>query len=722
MRYAAKDAEAKTFTIYVSDLEVNGSKVALPTPWKHENVVSPEAKAAIEKYMKTTYRPAEHGLKSAAGVVASNLADAQARIDFKFEPPGAVAASTPADMRPSHALLFVKMPLRMAWEGFALPGAAEYDADVVVKDGRHVLVLTTFRLGKKVATSEYAFDDEGLLVSARQDGESELRFAWGGAGDRRRIERVTMESPTPKGTGLYTCSLVYADVGGLQAPVSYSVEGTTAGVRQYLISARVENLVVDGKKVDVVDPSAHVNVVTPEAKAALEAFAKLAYRTNEHGFRSASGTLAPGGIRFDVTPQGAVVRPPEIDPGGTWASVGRGVQPMLGFAYNGVAIVDSPQHDAEFVEQQGRRVLVVTTYRAGSPVAKSESVFDERGLLVSMRSTSLGESSSKTEMRLAWTDVAGQWQLERMECWDASKPVHVTVALAFADVSGLHVPVSLKWMMSNVPGVKRPLLLAVEGFVLNGAPVASPKVALHDNQVTPEAESLMSAYARLVYRPVEHGLIAASGDVVPEGPKPLRRRFSFFAPLFLSVTLPPEGKPDSPDGRAMAASTRLALLGAIDALRVSESLEYDARVVERDGARILEVVEYRAGARTATSEAAFDAAGLVATLRRREGADPAAPTSDVTYRLEWEKAGDVSRVRGIDLSVGAAEARAHKRYAYSYATIDGIQFVTAYTVAFSESGSAEKLYRYLIEDLVLNGKKVAPAKPSDGRAPDDGKK
>jgi hypothetical protein len=272
-------------------------------------------------------------------------------------------------------------------------------------------------------------------------------------------------------------------------------------------------------------------------------------------------------------------------------------------------------------------------------------------------------------------------------------------------------------MFTNVPGVPGSAAFSIDDFVLNDAKVALPKVVLHENSVTPEAQTLMDAYARIVDRPIAHGLVTASGDVVPAGEKPVRRRFSFTAPLFLAVTLPPPVKNDSPEGRAVAASTRLALLLAIDGIRLAESLEYDARVVERDGVRVLEVVEFKSGARSATSEFTFDADGLVATLRRRDGADPAAPTSDVAFRFEWEKSDGSCRVRAAELTVGFTR----KRYEIGRSKIDGVDFVTSYSVVVVENGTSTT-FRYCVEDLVLNGKKVEASKPAADPPTDGGKK
>jgi hypothetical protein len=274
----------------------------------------------------------------------------------------------------------------------------------------------------------------------------------------------------------------------------------------------------------------------------------------------------------------------------------------------------------------------------------------------------------------------------------------------------------MKWMSSNVQGVTRPVVLAVDDLVVNGAKVALPKVVLHENEVSPEAQALLDAYARRVHRPSEHGLVTASGAVMPDGVKaPLRRAFSYSAPLFLKVTLPPEGKPDAASGRAVIASTTFALLLGLDGLRLTESLEYDARVVENADARKLEITNYGAGARTGMSEITFDGAGLVASLRRRDGPDAAAPTSDVEFRFVWEKSGTGNRVHSAELISGPADKEARKRYTLTYSTINGVDVVTSYIVTVLEAGSPEKVFSYRIEDLVVNGKKVDP--PPAGGTP-----
>jgi hypothetical protein len=86
----------------------------------------------------------------------------------------------------------------------------------------------------------------------------------------------------------------------------------------------------------------------------------------------------------------------------------------------------------------------------------------------------------------------------------------------------------------------------------------------------------------------------------------------------------------------------------------------------------------------------------------------------VTFRLEWEKTDGLHRIRAAELTTGSTS----KRYEVRRARIDGVDFVTSYSVVVVESGNTA-MFRYRVDDLVLNGKKVDVPKSdwptSDGR-------
>jgi hypothetical protein len=212
----------------------------------------------------------------------------------------------------------------------------------------------------------------------------------------------------------------------------------------------------------------------------------------------------------------------------------------------------------------------------------------------------------------------------------------------------------------------------------------------------------MDAYERRFRRTVGAGVASASGALTADDAPAATRRFTYSAPLFVSVAAPSEAKPDSPAATELNELIRFGLIAAIDGVRLTESLEYDARVVDRGSGRVLEVVSYATGERTASSEFSFDADGRVASMRRREGVDPAAPESDVTMRCEWAPADEVERLQAVEVTVG----KTRKRFEYSYVEVGGVTFLRSFSFLFeADDGSFQANYR--VEDLVLNGKKVA---------------
>src|SRR5204863_6401489 len=111
---------------------------------------------------------------------------------------------------------------------------------------------------------------------------------------------------------------------------------------------------------------------------------------------------------------------------------------------------------------------------------------------------------------------------------------------AFADVGGLHLPASMKYVVSNVAAEVdgKSVVFSIDDFIVNGAKVPLPKSAIHENVVSPEAQALMTKYEQLVYRAAAHGLVTASGRVAHEvETSPMRYRFTFSAPRFVLVSL-----------------------------------------------------------------------------------------------------------------------------------------------------------------------------------------
>jgi hypothetical protein len=276
--------------------------------------------------------------------------------------------------------------------------------------------------------------------------------------------------------------------------------------------------------------------------------------------------------------------------------------------------------------------------------------------------------------------------------------------------------------MTRACGIAAVLIAAASAARAEDPPPAA-KPAVHENKISADAKAAMDAYAKLVYRPTDRGLRSLSGTIVAESSKtPKTSTFEFTAPAAVSVSTSGDAKPDSPAVNAEAAFHRFALITALDGVRIGGSTELDAAFVEKDGARWLQVVEYRAGARTATVEYALDARGLVTSLRRRTGSDAAKPVSDTTIRLTWGACGKLFRVESADLVSGPPDTTTFGHYELRYGTVDGFSVPTSYVRTHVEAGKDAKPYPYRFDDLVVNGKKAAAPKPGADPPGDAGKK
>jgi hypothetical protein len=705
--YELTTGERREKTVKLRDLAING--VSVPDPLAHLNVVSPEAKAAIDRYERLVDRPAERELKSLTAAVDIDGDGGPLSGRMEFTPPGGVVVSPeprtkPTKSQESAGSYYVTVPFTLAFRGVLMPDASEFDAELVRRGGTTTLLVSKYHDGEKIHATEFGFDADGMPVSETRVGSDDfprITYQWARIGDKRRLSAITIETPAHRTEFVPA----YHEVGGVQIPAVIRATTRVAGEgedRERRTTVRLRSIVLNGKSVDFVDPTAHVNVVTPEANAALEQFAKLVYRPTDHGVKTASATFLPSGLRFELAGGRCSLLPPADESGGTWAAFAATFDPLLRSAWFGPPIADSTHFDAEVVDKLGRRVLVLTSFRDGVAVSRNSLAFDDRGLVVAIHFDVLLPPVKSSEMRVSWTPVGGLWQVERVECWDVKQAQRVTIAFGFADAAGARVPASMKLLVSNVPNVDSAPVLAATDLIVNGAKVVLPPLLVHANEVTPEARTLMDAYERRFRRTVGAGVASASGALTADDAPAATRRFTYSAPLFVSVAAPSEAKPDSPAATELNELIRFGLIAAIDGVRLTESLEYDARVVDRGSGRVLEVVSYATGERTASSEFSFDADGRVASMRRREGVDPAAPESDVTMRCEWAPADEVERLQAVEVTVG----KTRKRFEYSYVEVGGVTFLRSFSFLFeADDGSFQANYR--VEDLVLNGKKVA---------------
>jgi len=479
----------------------------------------------------------------------------------------------------------------------------------------------------------------------------------------------------------------------------------------------------------------HENKVSAEAKAAIEQYQRLVYRPGDRGLLSLSAALAADGgpppvWRIDFKPPRSFGFGPT--PGARPTPVQSKMsiiqlQAPLRAGLMGMPLWDGDEYDAEVVDRGGVKTLVVTEYHGAAKGSTSEFVFDAAGLLAT--ATPTPDASFHPVVKITWERVGDLNRIVGVEMTaaDGAQSMHTKAALSYATVAGVELLTSFT---TSFTATERGTTRQVNGtirlvdVVVNGKSVELPKPKKHENQISPEARAAMDAYAKLVYRPAEHGLVSMSGSIVSEGTTPPQafHVFEFRAPNAVSIAPAAAAPPDTPGVKAGAAFHRFALLAALDGVRIGETTELDAKFVGEGGARTLQVVEYVAEARSATVEFAVDARGLVTSLRRRGGADPAAPTSDVTIRVTWGKFGTLWRVESADLVSGPPETTTFSHFAFQFATVGGCSVPTSYVRTHVETGKDAKVHAYRVEDLVVNGRKAEMPKAPVDPPTDGGKK
>jgi hypothetical protein len=475
-------------------------------------------------------------------------------------------------------------------------------------------------------------------------------------------------------------------------------------------------------------PAAHQNKVSPAAKAAADRFDHLVYRPAEHGLKTLSAVLGAGTApsrplwQFQFNPPDHPKLTPspgaKPSPAQTQAAEVQLAMPLRA-AYEGVPLFDEKEYDADVVERDGLHVLAVTSFRGGAKLRTTEFTLNDEGLLDVARPVASADGVCPV-MKLAWEKVGDRRRIASIDLTvlrGAEVSAEFAYTLAYADVAGVNVETSfvLKGWVTEA-GKKHDVDVSVrlDSLTVNGKPDDRPRPGAHANKISPEAKAAIDAYAKLVYRSAEHGLVSMSGTIVPAWMKtPAATTFEFKAPNLMNLAAAADGKP-------APGFHRFALFAAIDAVRIGESTEFDAELVEKDGRRTVEVVEYRAGAKLATTTYVLDADGLVSSLTRLV-AERTPQAADVVITLKWAKFGGLYRVEHAELASVSAEKQVSADYAFTYATVDGMSIVTSYVRTVREPGKDAKEYPYRIDDLVVNGKKVDTTKPATPPADDGGK-
>jgi hypothetical protein len=251
---------------------------APPVAAKHENKISPEAKAAFEKMAKAVNGPLQKGVKEATGTVV--VEGPQGAMTFKFTvKDGAVSveSAAPAGGGPGGggggggrggmgggARMWSRQI--EGYMGYALgvfnpSDDVEHDATVETKDGKEVVAVVHFRGGEPTERRELSTNADGLVASAvitrsgikggggdpmkRAEQVNNATYSWTKSGDAWRLDKVEIKSSG----ATTTVALVHLDVAGSAFPASWTMT-MSAGAS---VKSKVTELTVDGKKVEIKD-------------------------------------------------------------------------------------------------------------------------------------------------------------------------------------------------------------------------------------------------------------------------------------------------------------------------------------------------------------------------------------------------------------------------------------------------------------------------------------
>jgi hypothetical protein len=477
---------------------------------RHENRVSPEAKAAMEKFRSLVYRPAEHGLVSATGEIVAAGFPSRVRSTFEFTPPGRMKTAVPPVLDEEKRRLkltgnLIDYPLSTSVDASDVFDDWQCDAEVADGNGARVLRLSAFRDGKPTANSEFEFDAAGLVVrhtwrAQNEDprGDYVEKYTWTKFGDLHcpaAIEVTFEGAEAPH----YACAFRYTDAGGIRFVSSYDMTYFAKGVAPRTFSFHVDDLAVNGTKVDLPTPWKHANVVSPEAKAAIERYAKLVDRPTEHGLTSLTGNLVqadapsvkPRGFSFTVADHVDVDAAPGADPKAGSTRMG---SVMLGLpleaTLSGVPIADGGEYDAEFVERDGARALVVTNYKDGAKKRIDEFTLDATGLVASASiGTGAPGGGIAMTMRLSWEKSGERSRIRAIE-WTTNVGAgagssRLQYELEYGEVGGIAMVTAYTFAASAATGeqsVDKKATFHLADLVLNGAKVEPPKPASGDGK------------------------------------------------------------------------------------------------------------------------------------------------------------------------------------------------------------------------------------------------
>lgn len=478
-----------------------GAEDPPPAKAKHVNVVTPEAKAAMEKYARLVYRPTEHGLRSMSGAIFGVGFGGSKPRRFTFQAGGHVDVEVAAGVDPSSGRakmgqFILGAPLEASLAGLVLVETDQYDAQFVDREGRETLVVTNYKDGAPARTGAFTFDANGLVATAEMGPESSIpghvEMSWAKSGDSYRLEVIDVSaSPLAAGGSLRVrYELTYSTLAGTDVVTSFGFAASGVDGKQVIDlrgTFRLDDVVVNGAKVDVPMPPVHEQHVSPEARRAIDTYLRRTYLPSAHGLRSLSGAVFPAGDRQAQPVNFAFVAPGEVvltPPAGMDPRSQDGVLVLsthrvaLDMALKSMELASTLEFDAEFVDRGGCRLLEIAGYSKGVRTETRELDFDGNGLLASV-TVRFGEDPTKTtgvtNVRLTWEKTGALHRIARVDTVtvQGERSVRTTTEVRYSQREGIDLPseFSLTW---TVNGERTTRSYVLANLVLNGKPVAAP--------------------------------------------------------------------------------------------------------------------------------------------------------------------------------------------------------------------------------------------------------
>jgi hypothetical protein len=250
------------------------------TAAKHENKITPEAKAAFEKMGKIANNPVAKGLKDASGTIGAAMGAMTLSMKFTFKAPDTVkvepdeSAEGPMKMAGRQMAGGMERSLKAMLGIFHPAEGEEYDASVASADGKDVLTIVSYAADAEKARTAFTLDANGLPASSvstsqvefrgeKHEMKSETTFTWTKVGDVYRLDKLHTTRGAPpaaggapsggeggrRGGGMgadVTISFTYADVEGFSIATSWKTEmpgGMTS-------ESQLSDLTVNGKKIE----------------------------------------------------------------------------------------------------------------------------------------------------------------------------------------------------------------------------------------------------------------------------------------------------------------------------------------------------------------------------------------------------------------------------------------------------------------------------------------